>query len=127
KVVKQAGPGGCGIQIRNILPRCIDNGGRDYVQLAVVADRIAERNNPASIRTCVVVSGKWIKNGANVEELTCDRIGTRRKGSSSQPVAKIATPLRRIRNRGHVAEGLAQTTPLIIAKDECLIFVDGSP
>ena len=66
-VVNQVRTIGHRIQIGDVQSRCIEHCGRDYVQLAVVADGISEENGATPIRACMAVCGKRVKNSAGVE------------------------------------------------------------
>ena len=72
-VVEQARTVGHRIQIDNVRSRCIDHCRRDYVQLVVVADRIAELNGHGlpgrriRINARIVMGAKRVKSSACIE------------------------------------------------------------
>src|SRR5439155_18436878 len=111
------------IQVSDIHARGVKQVWRDYVQLAVVADRIAD-DRVATIRACM--GSKGVENRTCVEYLARRRIGTRRKGIACQPVAEIASAFRGIGHGGNIGQGFPYPGPLIVAKDECLVLLDGA-
>src|SRR5438552_18433099 len=99
--------------------RGIEHVWRDYVQLAVEADGIADYSGSASIRACL--GSKGVKNRAYVEYLAGGGIGTWRKSIACYPIAKIACAFCGIRHSGDITQGITYAASLVAAKDEFLV------
>src|SRR5205807_10305346 len=94
-VVEQARTVRHWVQIGNIRTRRIDACRRDHVQLAVVADRIAELNAYGllgfrlRINARIVASAKRLKHSACIERLDCTGYRTRQKRLACEAGAQI--------------------------------------